>query len=544
MLRLLICLILALGVGCNLFGETQQPGTTTELPDVGPDLDAQDLDVDGPGHDAADKTPDVSPDPADDVGEDAESPPDACVPEDDATLCAELNHVCGDLAVTDRCSVQRTVSCGECEEAGTTCYVGQCVCEPESDDAFCARLGKNCDDVTELDSCGFERTVNCGSCTEPDRCGGGGANVCGCPLESDAVFCDRIGAQCGSFTALDSCNVSRTSFCGQCDPGAMCDGTTNLCVCQPETDVEFCARIQGCGVVTRPDNCGQFRTRNCNHPCPTGEQCINEVCSCQPQSTASFCANHNATCGELSSHDNCGLARTENCGTCAGTDVCFKYDCHAFPLNDLVLNLKASSGVQVSQQRVQEWFDPVGGTTWVPRELADRPTRVFAHNNHRAIRFDGRHLLTTNDLLSLDEYTITLVIERADTDLDGVFLGSSDTLQGHHEFMMTRDPAVLRLSSSSGYDRTIPVLRMDQLHVLTLRFNGSEVIVSQGHQQVGSIAAQWNGEPIEINQIGAIHRKYFLRGDIYEIYIWNRVLEEEEVLIVAEELHDRYDIQP
>jgi hypothetical protein len=54
-------------------------------------------------------------------------------------------------------------------------------CTPESDAAFCSRLGASCGSMTAADNCGTSRTVSsCGSCTSPMTCGGGGtANVCG-----------------------------------------------------------------------------------------------------------------------------------------------------------------------------------------------------------------------------------------------------------------------------------------------------------------------------------------------------------------------------
>jgi len=54
-------------------------------------------------------------------------------------------------------------------------------CDPETDSAFCSRLGANCGTLTAADTCGASRTVNsCGTCVPPQSCGGGGtANVCG-----------------------------------------------------------------------------------------------------------------------------------------------------------------------------------------------------------------------------------------------------------------------------------------------------------------------------------------------------------------------------
>lgn len=54
-------------------------------------------------------------------------------------------------------------------------------CTPETNAAFCTRLSAACGSVTALDNCGTSRTVSsCGSCTSPQTCGGGGVpNACG-----------------------------------------------------------------------------------------------------------------------------------------------------------------------------------------------------------------------------------------------------------------------------------------------------------------------------------------------------------------------------
>ena len=54
-------------------------------------------------------------------------------------------------------------------------------CTPETNAQFCTRVGATCGSVTAADNCGTTRTVSsCGSCTSPETCGGGGTpNVCG-----------------------------------------------------------------------------------------------------------------------------------------------------------------------------------------------------------------------------------------------------------------------------------------------------------------------------------------------------------------------------
>jgi cytochrome c peroxidase len=69
------------------------------------------------------------------------------------------------------------------DDSEATCQQQSCGCTSESNAAFCARLGATCGSLTATDNCGATRTVSsCGSCTSPQTCGGGGtANVCGAP---------------------------------------------------------------------------------------------------------------------------------------------------------------------------------------------------------------------------------------------------------------------------------------------------------------------------------------------------------------------------
>jgi hypothetical protein len=51
-----------------------------------------------------------------------------------------------------------------------------------------------------------------------------------CTPESDSTFCSRLGKTCGSVTANDNCENSRTVNCGTCGTGYTC--TDNTCVAQ------------------------------------------------------------------------------------------------------------------------------------------------------------------------------------------------------------------------------------------------------------------------------------------------------------------------
>lgn len=258
-----------------------------------------------------------------------------CSAESEAEICARLGAECGAIVATDNCGQTRDItSCGGCQapdSCGGAEQANRCGCS-ESDGAFCAQESAECGSVTGTDRCGVVRTVeNCGLCTDPLSCNGGGeANQCGCTAESDEAFCQRIGAQCGTVTALDNCGASRTRDCGTCtEPDEECGagGQPNICECAYEGDEAFCDRQNAqCGTVVALDNCGQERPVDCGG-CEDGLACTtnsdgNNVCLCVPDDDATLCARANSECGPTRILDNCGEARAIECGNCPEGQDC------------------------------------------------------------------------------------------------------------------------------------------------------------------------------------------------------------------------------
>lgn len=139
---------------------------------------------------------------------------------------------------------------------------GSAGCVPETDRAFCARIGRNCGPVTDFDNCDMSRTTNCGGCDEPLVCGAlGKAGQCGCP-ETDAEFCARLQKNCGQVSAEDACGLMRLVDCGSCVGPETCGGggTANVCGCPLRTCTEAgaqCGEIDdGCGGTLDCGGCG------------------------------------------------------------------------------------------------------------------------------------------------------------------------------------------------------------------------------------------------------------------------------------------------
>lgn len=197
-------------------------------------------------------------------------------------------------------------------------------CTPEENVLFCLRLGASCGSVTALDNCGAMRSVaECGPCTgEGESCVD---NSCAaCERESDPAFCLRLGKRCGLVSAADNCADARENVdCGSCGAGEMCED--NQCVCQPEDDMTYCGRLgKQCGIVAQGnDNCGASRPNVDCGPCGQGNCLPNNTCSiCQAETAAAFCSRTGAICGSKTALDNCGMMRTEQCGGCGAGETC------------------------------------------------------------------------------------------------------------------------------------------------------------------------------------------------------------------------------
>ncbi len=261
-----------------------------------------------------------------------------CVAETDTELCAKAKVDCGSTTLEDRCKRARTVTCGTCK-ASLTCGGGgapnRCGCAVEPDRDFCVRFQRECGEITGVDLCGVLRTLDCGGCTAPQLCGGAGVpGHCGTcsKTETDSELCARVGFVCGALTAPDLCGQERTVSCGACPSPKVCGGGGTAGTCgdacaRPETDQEFCSRLESeCGTVEAVDLCGQARTVDCG-ACPSGQTCgagstPGHCGACVPESDEQLCAHVGRNCGPITTVDSCGASRSVDCGACTAPETC------------------------------------------------------------------------------------------------------------------------------------------------------------------------------------------------------------------------------
>jgi hypothetical protein len=102
-------------------------------------------------------------------------------------------------------------------------------CASETNAVFCSRLGKNCGQLTNSDNCGQPRTVaSCGTCTAPHTCGGGGtANVCG-----GGAACSPAYSQSNCLEYVAGIQVSTTGHNWFCSDGN-CRNCSSYSTCAP-----------------------------------------------------------------------------------------------------------------------------------------------------------------------------------------------------------------------------------------------------------------------------------------------------------------------
>ncbi|MBI3182497.1 MAG: DUF4082 domain-containing protein [Myxococcales bacterium] len=175
---------------------------------------------------------------------------------------------CGGCSGTDTCGGGGLANiCGTCNP-GSVCRASKGGCDPaeqQKSDCTCpadtlTAKGTECRpatsgcDVAEScagtsASCPTDGFASGGTaCTTSGGYSGaceGTSASCVCTTESNADFCSRQGASCGSLTGTDNCGASRTvSNCGTCASGYQCSGTQ--CVA-----TAFC----GSGAVDPGEHC-------------------------------------------------------------------------------------------------------------------------------------------------------------------------------------------------------------------------------------------------------------------------------------------------
>ncbi|MFC1610491.1 RCC1 domain-containing protein [Myxococcota bacterium] len=117
--------------------------------------------------------------------------------------------------------------CSAVDGDGAATGDGECI--PETDAQFCARLDADCGTLTAHDNCELVRTVDsCGTCTSPAFCGGGGPNTC----------------DSGPCLSLAAGSVNPTNRCEWCEPGLGVAAWTPV-ACEQTSPIDPCRATSG-----------------------------------------------------------------------------------------------------------------------------------------------------------------------------------------------------------------------------------------------------------------------------------------------------------
>ncbi len=221
-----------------------------------------------------------------DVGADADTGPE-CIPD-----CA--GKECGDDGCDGECG-----PCGANEECDAE---QQCVskCEEESREEFCERHGVICGKYSGQNLCGDQRTYDCpNTCDSAELCTAGAGKGSCCKPPADSALCTAFSVACGRLLTTDACGTERDVACPDTCTAPNNDCIDNTCVCPPESDTLFCQRNgKECGTYPYQglDNCGAPRKVDCaallGTSCEGTSRCVNHAC--QPTTAAPG----NDGCGE------------------------------------------------------------------------------------------------------------------------------------------------------------------------------------------------------------------------------------------------------
>jgi hypothetical protein len=125
--------------------------------------------------------------------------------------------------------------------------------------------------------------------------------------------------------------------------------------CVPETNSAFCERIDGCGQVTLPDNCGVNRTVDCSGPdCGDFGSCVSGSCVACGTSVYVTDNAHNGNFGGRSGLDAfCASEKPESL-TCSSIHALI-----SVASGDAIVNMPTNYGFAIDQPLC--WFNPGTG---------------------------------------------------------------------------------------------------------------------------------------------------------------------------------------
>jgi endoglucanase len=239
------------------------------------------------------------------------------------------------LAVNDSVTFEYCVDNAPYPGDGTGGSVGDDdPCQQESDAEFCQRFNAECGTLVKIDNCGLERRVeNCGECVGSESCGGGGeVNRCGHTDDTHPYITwqhtqETASWQVGYCADIQVENLGPASVQWQIE---VPDELGNIVwlneyyALGPAINSKGPYQFRGLNPLAVNDSVTfEYCVDNAPYPGDGTGGSVGDDDPCQQESDAEFCQRFNAECGTLVKIDNCGLERrVENCGECVGSESC------------------------------------------------------------------------------------------------------------------------------------------------------------------------------------------------------------------------------
>ena len=121
-----------------------------------------------------------------------------------------------------------------------------------------------------------------------------------CTAETDAAFCTRLGATCGSKSGADNCGQARTvANCGTCATGNAC-GAANTCVCAGgASEPSCCGGTLPSGVTCQACGLNTCSAASCDDGTAIAASLTNATLDCQYRSGTTTWSRAMSYCEEL-----------------------------------------------------------------------------------------------------------------------------------------------------------------------------------------------------------------------------------------------------
>jgi hypothetical protein len=199
------------------------------------------------------------------------------------------------------------------------------------------------------------------------------------------------------------------------------------------------------------------------------------------------------------------------------------------PLNSIALfSVQAGLGMRQKGLSVERWADRSNGNDATAEEERRQPTLFRLPSGRAAVHFDGRQLMTLEEPLEAERMTLFVAAQVTPGEEPSVLLGSSGYVK-NNQIRWEKNSRLVVVGPKSGKPETvIDMPRPEELHILTLRYDGDTLAVWRNTSLLKEIRLGVQ-QKFSFDQIGAYHEKSFLRGDVAILAVIPEAMSNEEI---------------